>query len=98
MHELVIDKICAMKLGKQPDNIKRLETGLANYVYKICFDDDKYIIRLNDDKNAYKNTIYWLDKLKGLDIPIPRVIHTGDCDNFSFIILNFIEGEDLGYV
>lgn len=98
MHRLIINEICAVKLGRYPDSIKRLETGYANYVYKLSFDNDKFIIRLNSDKNAYSHTLYWLDKLHGLDIPIPKVIHSGEYSDFSFIILKFIEGTDLGDV
>lgn len=98
MNNLVVSEICFSNFNKYPENIKEFEIGYGNYVYRICFGKNKFVVRINTDKDAYINTIYWLDKLKDLELPVPKVIFKGVYDRFSYLILNYIDGDDLGNV
>lgn len=98
MNDLIVNEICLRKLHKYPDKIKRFEIGHGNYVYKISFSKDKFVIRINTGEDVYKDTIYWLDKLMVLGIPVPRVISSGSYNGLSYLILNYIPGKDLGIV
>lgn len=98
MNNLVVSEICFSNFNKYPENIKEFEIGYGNYVYRICFGQDKFVVRINIDKDAYINTIYWLDRLKDLELPVPKVIFKGVYDRFSYLILNYIDGDDLGNV
>lgn len=98
MNDLIVNEICLRKFHKYPDKIKRFEIGHGNYVYKISFDKDNFVIRINTCEDVYKDTIYWLDKLMVLGIPVPRVISCGSYSELSYLILNYIPGKDLGIV
>lgn len=97
-NDLIIKEICMKSFNKCPDDIKRFEMGYGNYVYETCVGKERFVIRINSDENAYKDTVYWLNKLKDLQIPIPKIIHKGKYDKVSYIILNYIPGDDLGNV
>ncbi len=98
MNNSIVDEICFINFNKYPNEIKRFEIGYGNYVYRICFGENNFVIRINSDESAYKDTIYWLDKLKGLEIPVPKVIYKGRYYTLSYLILNHIDGDDLGNV
>lgn len=98
MNDLIVNEICLRKFYKYPDKIKRFEIGYGNYVYKISFGKDKFVIRINTGEDVYKDTIYWLDKLMILGIQVPRVICGGMHNELSYLILNYIPGKDLGIV
>lgn len=98
MNDLIINEIIYMEFNKYPDKIVRFEIGLGSYVYQICIGQSTFVIRLTNNKEIYKHTVYWLDKLQKVGIPIPKVIYRGELKDISYIILNYIEGEDLGIV
>lgn len=45
MNESIINEICLRHFNKYPDKIKRFEMGYGNYVYKINFNEDRFIVR-----------------------------------------------------
>lgn len=101
MDNHTIENIFNKHFGKTPTKIKRLPTGYGNYVYKVDLDSNStYIIRMNTVENVtyLKGSIYWLEKLKSLDIPIPKVLVNGIENEIPFVILNYIPGDDLGKV
>lgn len=98
MNNLIVNEISLNNFNKYPDEIKRFEIGYGNYVYKICFGQDKFVMRITDDESAYKHTVYWLDKLKRLELQVSKVIYKGRYDKFSYLILSYIDGDDLGNV
>lgn len=98
MNDLIINEICFRNFNKYPEEIKRYEIGYGNYVYRVCLGQDTFVIRMNSDKSAYKDTIYWLDKLMTIGIPVPKVIYKGMHNKHSYLILSYIDGDDLGNV
>ena len=94
MKTKIANEVCLKYFKDKPKTLKRFETGLANYVYLARYDAGNYVIRISEDYN----TTYWIDELKDLNIPIPRVIHKGENDGHRYLILNHIEGKDLYHV
>lgn len=84
-----------------PNKIERCNTGHGNYVFMLDYIQDKKIIRMNDEGNLYsqyENFKYWVSKLKDIDIPVPNIVSIGKFKNYNYIILDYIEGKDLGEV
>lgn len=103
MDEKIIFRLISSCLSKNPQSIKRCGVGQGNYVYIVECRDTKYVVRCSLEPNAYKDTIYWLEKLSFLEIPVPRIIDKGSLDDWcniegEYLILSYIEGEDLGVV
>lgn len=98
MDEKMIEKICRVCLGKVPDSIKRCAIGQANYVYIVEFSQDKITIRCSTGKDIYADTIYWLERLNRIDLPVPKVLKHGEFQGYEYLILTYMEGKDLGLV
>ena len=78
--------------------IERCSVGIANYVFIVSTATEKYILRCSKDKDAYKDTVYWLNKLSVCDISIPIVLSEGKYKDYSYLILSYIRGDDIGNV
>lgn len=93
-----ITGICLSCLGDKPRKLERSSVGHGNYVFIAECMSDKYVIRCSEKENAYKNTIRWLEKLDAIDIPVPKVVGKGTYKAYDFLVLTYIEGEDIGLV
>lgn len=98
MNSDIISAIFFSCFNKIPQETERCAVGIGNYVYIVKCDDIKYIIRCSEDKNAYEDTVNWLKRLSALDIPVPKVLFCGQYQKYSYLILNYIEGKDIGLV
>lgn len=78
--------------------IERCSVGIANYVFIVSTANEKFILRCSKDENVYKDTIYWLNKLSVCEIPIPIVLSEGKYKDYSYLILSYICGDDIGNV
>ncbi len=78
--------------------IERCSVGIANYVFIVSTATEKFILRCSKNKDAYKDTVYWLNKLSTYEIPIPVVLSSGGYKNYSYLILSYIIGDDFGNV
>lgn len=78
--------------------IERCGVGIANYVFIVSTETEKFILRCSKDENAYKDTVYWLNKLSVCNIPIPGVFSEGKYKDYSYLILSYIQGDDIGNV
>ncbi len=78
--------------------IERCGVGIANYVFIVSTAAEKFVLRCSKDANAYQDTVYWLSKLAACEIPIPAVISQGSDQDYSYLILSYIPGDDLGNV
>lgn len=84
-----------------PDKIEHCSIGHGNYVFMLDYIQNKKIIRMNNKGNLYseyENFEYWVSKLKEIDIPVPNIVCIGNYKNYNYIILDYIEGKDLGEV
>ena len=78
--------------------IERCSVGIANYVFIVSTVTEKFILRCSKDEDAYKDTVYWLNKLSVCKIPIPIVLSEGKYQDYSYLILSYIPGDDIGNV
>ncbi|MCI9617676.1 MAG: aminoglycoside phosphotransferase family protein [Eubacterium sp.] len=76
--------------------IERCSVGIANYVFIVSTATGNFILRCSKDKDAYKATVYWLNELSVCEIPIPIVLSKGTYKDYSYLILSYIPGDDIG--
>ncbi len=98
MKEELLIKLIKNEFNKLPESIERCMIGHGNYVYFFKCKDGKYIIRLNENQDQYSNSKYWLNLLSNINIPVPKVILSGKYNKYSYIIIEYIDGKDLGIV
>jgi len=98
MNTDIVSRIFDTHLHQRPQRIKRCAVGIGNQVYIIECGTEKFVFRCSEEQNAYADTIHWLTELSAFDIPIPKVLVYGKYEEFHYLILNFIEGEDIGLV
>lgn len=98
MNTDIISMLFEYHLHRLPLSIERCTVGIGNQVYVVECEANKYIFRCSEENNAYENTIYWLNELNTIDIPIPKVLFYGKYETYWYLILNYIEGEDIGLV
>lgn len=98
MKEKIISQICLERLLEEPSAIERCAVGWGNYVYIVECGGAKYVVRCSEENNAYDNTMYWLEKLSSIEIPVPKVIAKGKIAGYEYLILSYLEGKDIGLV
>ncbi len=98
MNDRIVNQICLNTFGTIPNRINRCVIGQGNYVYKVTYTDNTYIVRCSPEKEAYAMTVHWLDILSDIGIPIPKVIGKGHFNDFDYLILTYIDGVDIGEV
>ena len=98
MNEEKIAKLCIDYFEEKPKNITRCAVGQGNYVYIVEFAKQKVVVRCSEEQEAYKDTIYWMERLATIDIPVPRILEKGTFGEFEYLILSYFEGQDIGIV
>lgn len=98
MDETIIAQICLACFSQQTGGITRCTTGQGNYVYLLETGGEKYIVRCSREEGAYTQTVYWLEKLAAAGISVPRVIRQGTLRGYAYLVLSYLEGDDLGAV
>lgn len=98
MNEKLVTQLCGDCLGQEPESVKRCAVGQANYVYIVECEGQKITIRCSTESDAYKNTIYWLKRLSQINVPVPEVLGHGEYRGYAYLVLSYIEGQDLGIV
>lgn len=96
--EGIITNIIQKHMNFCPIKAQRCAVGQGNYVYIVECPSDKYVLRLSEEKDAYKDTVYWLERLEDLEIPVPKVLAKGHMETFEYILLTYFEGKDIGLV
>ncbi len=95
---IAIEKLCIKYFSESPRSIERCAVGQGNFVYIVKYPAAKYVVRCSLEQNAYENTIYNLERLAAIGIPVPKVIANGKFENFEYLILSYIKGKDIGLV
>lgn len=93
-----ISEIVYENMKEYPIETERCAVGQGNYVYIVRCTSGKYVLRLSEEKYAYKDTVYWLERLADLDIPVPKVLAKGHFEKYEYVILTYFEGKDIGLV
>ena len=95
MNKEIIKQICLETMHKEPTSVESCAVGLSNYVFIVEIDHRKYSIRCSTEKNAYQNTVRLLEKLLGIGILVPQVLFSGKAGQYDYVILTYIEGQEL---
>ena len=64
MNTTDISSIFKFYLNEETQDIKRCAVGIGNQVYIVECKNGRYIFRCSIEKDAYKDTVYWLKKGK----------------------------------
>ena len=98
MNENTISQLCMQCLSETPQSIERCAVGQGNYVFIVECSEKKYVVRCSSERNAYDSTVYWLEQLASIEIPVPKIISRGRFGEFEYLILSYFEGKDIGLV
>lgn len=98
MNGQLVSLICLDCFSERPLRVTRCAVGLANYVFIAEYADAKYVVRCSEERNAYSDTVFWLERLAGLDVPVPRIIAGGSRSGYEYLVLTYIEGSEIGLV
>lgn len=98
MNEKMISQLCMQCFSEVPQSIERCTVGQGNYVYLVECSGTKYIFRCSPEHNAYDDSIYWLERLASIEIPVPKVIAKGKLGEYEYLILSYFKGKDIGLV
>lgn len=98
MNEEILFQLCVKCFAETPQSIERCGVGQGNYVYIVKYPRQKYVLRCSLERDAYEHTVYWLEQLAPLQIPVPQVIATGKFGEYEYLALSYLEGKDLGLV
>lgn len=98
MNENTISQLCMQCLSETPQSIERCAVGQGNYVFIVECSEKKYVVRCSSERNAYDSTVYWLEQLASIEIPVPKIISRGRFREFEYLILSYFEGKDIGLV
>ncbi len=85
-------------MKKRVVQIERCSVGIANYVFAVSTGAEKFILRCSKEEDAYKAAVHWLSKLSVCGIPVPIVLSKGKYGDYSYLILSYIPGDDIGNV
>lgn len=98
MKEEGILQLCVQCFSVRPAVIRRCAEGIGNYVYYVKCSGTEYIFRCSAEPGAYSGTVYWLEKLNEVHVPVPEVIGHGTFEAYDYLILSYIPGKDIGLV
>jgi aminoglycoside phosphotransferase (APT) family kinase protein len=101
MNNQNINKVCKIVFKKEPLKITKKTIGICNEVFEIEFENESYILRMNEEKKYLYGTHKFLPIFQKLQITTPKIIvddYSKTQFPFCYQILNKIEGQDLGVV
>lgn len=96
MDRSLIDQLCLELLGELPLAADRCTVGTGNHVYRLTVAGGSYALRCSRQPKAYDTTRMLLARLAALDIPVPRPVAWGETGGWQYLLLNWLEGEELG--
>jgi fructosamine-3-kinase len=92
----IIKNISLKEFNLEPSFIEPiLDKGVRNKVFKVQLNNTNYIFRLNNEKNAlnmFQKEKYCIDKAREANISTSTCHYIGTLDEYSYMILNYIEG------
>lgn len=101
MNNQNINKVCNIVFKKEPLKITKKTVGICNEVFEIEFENNSYILRMNEEKKYLYGTHKFLPIFQKLQITTPIIIaedYSKEQFPFCYQILSKIEGQDLGVV
>ncbi|MBV9874735.1 MAG: aminoglycoside phosphotransferase family protein [Verrucomicrobia bacterium] len=92
------------RLGTEPVQVQRFETGLCHFVYRVeTSGGPNFVVRISRPETLrfLEGGVYWSKLLRPMGVPLPEILFVdlAPPDSiFPFVILEFLEGTDLGTV
>ncbi len=87
--------------GTAPESIRRFPTGIGHWVYDVRLPDGaSIVVRLgtSDQRDDFLGALHWSRTLRPLAVPLPRLLAHGEYRGCPYLVLERLEGEDLGRV
>lgn len=87
--------------GKIPDSIRRFSAGIGHWVYDVRMPcGSKIVVKLGtaDQRNDFLGALHWSKTLRPLGVPLPEVFAHGEHRGLPYVVLERLDGEDLGQV
>lgn len=75
--------------------MERCAVGQGNYVYIVECNGIEYVVRCSAESGAYDTSIFWLEELALIDVPVPKVIAKGKYNEYEYLI--FVSHRGQGY-
>jgi hypothetical protein len=79
----------------------RFPQGLGHFVFDVVLADGRaVVVRLGEIENAtyFEAAKYWHAILSPVGVPLPRILGAGNHDNYPYLVLERLPGNDLGDV
>ncbi|MEM7168996.1 MAG: phosphotransferase [Pseudomonadota bacterium] len=80
--------------------VDRFPTGLVHYVYDVRMAKNQIVVRMSTPENRHQlaNGLYWLERLRPLGVPLPKVVFANLDVNVPYVLLERLNGSDLGNI
>ena len=91
----IINEISKKELNSESQEITSiLDKGVRNKVFKVSINDVEYIFRINskDEIDMYLKEEWCINEARKIEIKTSECLHVGTMDEYSYMILNYIEG------
>jgi aminoglycoside phosphotransferase len=98
MTEDIVNTICLQAFNALPSSVQRNHVGIAAYVYTLEISGIKYVLKISETKELIRGSIYWLNRLQSLELPIPKIHSLNVKTSPYYCVMTYIPGNDLGLV
>lgn len=88
-------------IRQEPKSIRRFPMGIAHWVYDVRLrDGSSIVVRMgtSEQREDFVGALHWSKKLRPLGVPLPDLIAHGEHEGHPYLVLERLEGEDLGVV
>ena len=94
MNPEFVSAVCNEIFSQTPQQIERFSVGQGNYVFYVQMSSQSYVFRCS--QQPYRDTLYYLETLHKLDIPVSKVVAHGQRQGLYYMIAIYLEGKELG--
>lgn len=94
-------EIAMKQRGDAPVSVARFPLGLAHWVYDVSFvTGQNLVVRMTtpEHRAAFEGAVHWSNVLRPLGVPLPALFAHGEYQGFPFLVLERLQGQDLGVV
>jgi hypothetical protein len=94
-------RIAADFSGLEPLSVRRFPMGIGHWVYDVrAPSGEELVIRIgaSDQGRDFAGACHWSQLLRPRGVPLPKLLRSGSWNDFPYLILERLVGEDLGLV
>lgn len=87
--------------GKPPESVRRFSEGIGHWVYDVRMPDgSRSVVKLGTavQRTEFLGAIHWSKTLRPLGVPLPKLLAHGEHRELPYVVLERLDGEDLGQV